>query len=74
MLYFKNCLSMSVVILCFKSLIICYRIMVGLFCMYLISFIIHGKLELIWPMFHVINVGMHGGRLCGLCLWWWMCG
>ena len=20
------------------------------------------------------SVGMNGGSLCGLCLWWWMCG
>ena len=20
------------------------------------------------------NVSMRGGDLCGLCLWWWMCG
>jgi hypothetical protein len=24
--------------------------------------------------FKCLNVGMHGGGLCGLCLWWWMCG
>ena len=48
MLYFKNRLSMSVVHLCSKSLISCYRIiLVGLFCMFSISFIRHGKLELI---------------------------
>lgn len=38
----------------FGSLVSCRMIMVGLFCMVSISYIMHGRLELMWPIFCAI--------------------
>ena len=55
--------------LCFKSLVVCNRIMVGLSCMFSISFIMSRRLELIWHVFHVIMwvcmVEVCVGCVCG---------
>lgn len=40
--------------LCFKSLVSCMRIMVGLSCKVSIRSMMHGRLELMWLVFHVI--------------------
>ena len=59
--------------LCLQKFGSCSRIMMDLSCMFSIHFIIPRRLELIWPSGPCNNVDKHGGCLCGLCLWWWMC-
>ena len=49
-----NMLSMYVVDLSLVNLVSCIRMMLGLLCMVCMRSIMHGRLELIWHVFHVM--------------------
>ena len=64
-MYHENQLSMSVVDLWLKSSVSWSRILVGLSCMFSITSIMHGRMKLMWHVFHAIIRNMHGGGCVG---------